>query len=226
MSELEDLFQRTIEDEIFTREERSELRKYVKNNKLPVNAMGALRSKIFEMVEARISDEKAIRLLAWLREANKILLPQGNSSSLKQKVLFSPGNDCRNAILEHMRMCRNKMDICVFTISDDMITREIQACHRRGIRVRIISDNDKSYDLGSDIERLDRMGVPVRVDKDPDHMHHKFTVFDKHYVLTGSYNWTRSAAERNEENILISNDTDTIRSFQRKFDQLWDDFAP
>ncbi|MEM7373930.1 MAG: phospholipase D-like domain-containing protein [Bacteroidota bacterium] len=225
MSELEQLLQQTLEDEIFTREERSSLRKYVRETTLPVNALGALRSKIFEMVEEQITDTKALKLLNWLKEANKILLPRDTSSGSKQKVLFSPGEACRNAIIAHMRQCRRKMDICVFTISDDLISREIERCHRRGIQVRIISDNDKSFDRGSDIERLDRLGIPVRVDPDPDHMHHKFAVFDKHYVLTGSYNWTRSAAERNEENILITNNTDTIQSFQSKFDQLWHDFA-
>ena len=212
MHELEKLFQQTIEDEIFTREERTELRKFVKDSQLPINAQGALRAKIFEMVETRLEDPKAIKLLAWLREANKILLPKAGSG-LKQNVLFSPGNTCRNAIISHMGQCRNTMDICVFTISDDHITRKIEQCHKRGIRVRIISDDDKSLDRGSDIYRMSDRGISVKIDRTPFHMHHKFAVFDQHYVLTGSYNWTRSAADKNEENILITNDPKSIRTF-------------
>lgn len=224
MEELERLFYETIEDELFTRAERKELRKFVRESKLPPNTLGALRSKIFEMVEAQTTDPKTIRLLGWLKEANKILLPQKHAGGLKQRVLFSPGESCRRAIIDHIHRCQNKMDICVFTISDNLIVREIEMCHRRGVRVRIISDNDKSYDKGSDIFELGRKGIPIKLDNEPDHMHHKFALFDQHYALTGSYNWTRSAADRNEENILITNDQQTIRSFQSKFDQLWDEF--
>ncbi|WP_186757420.1 phospholipase D-like domain-containing protein [Echinicola salinicaeni] len=39
--------------------------------------------------------------------------------------------------------------------------------------------------------------------------------------LTGNYNWTRSAAEYNYENILLLEDIHTVRSFQKEFERLW-----
>ncbi|WP_157481112.1 MULTISPECIES: hypothetical protein [unclassified Lysobacter] len=36
--------------------------------------------------------------------------------------------------------------------------------HRRGIAVRLLTDNDKRHDDGSDIARLREHGVPVRID--------------------------------------------------------------
>ena len=113
------------------------------------------------------------------------------------------------------------MDICVFTISDNLISEEIAACHHRGVRVRIITDNDKMEDRGSDIYQLSRAGVDIRIDRTSHHMHHKYMVVDQGYALTGSYNWTRSAAEHNEENVLVSNDPEIILAYQRKFDELW-----
>ena len=89
--------------------------------------------------------------------------------------------------------------ICVFTITDDRITDNIIDAHGRGVQVRVISDNDKAHDRGSDLSRLRRHGLPVAFDKTPDHMHHKFAVFDSKLLVSGSYNWTRSAADRNEE---------------------------
>lgn len=46
----------------------------------------------------------------------------------------------------------------------------------RGVRVRLISDNDQRDTKGSDVERLRAAGVPTRVDRDANHMHHKFMV--------------------------------------------------
>ena len=52
-------------------------------------------------------------------------------------------------------------------------------------------------------------------------MHHKFAVFDHSQVITGSYNWTRSAAEHNRENLVISHDPQLVEPYQRAFERLW-----
>ena len=52
-------------------------------------------------------------------------------------------------------------------------------------------------------------------------MHHKFAIFDSSRLLNGSYNWTRGAAEQNEENITDTSSPEMIASFQKEFDSLW-----
>jgi phosphatidylserine/phosphatidylglycerophosphate/cardiolipin synthase-like enzyme len=118
------------------------------------------------------------------------------------------------------------LQICVFTISDDIITRSLLTAHDKGIRIKIITDNDKSLDVGSDIEQLAKAGISVRMDTSPNHMHHKFMVTDKNALITGSYNWTVSAARYNHENILLTREPGVIKTFSRQFDQLWDVMEP
>ena len=134
---------------------------------------------------------------------------------------FSPGNDILDAITEQLQQCTNSLDICVFTLSDDRILDAIVACYRDGITIRVLSDNDKQYDRGSDIRTLSDAGVDVRVDVSDAHMHHKFMVVDEQIVVTGSYNWTRSAATRNAENIVIIDDQSTAESFLEEYERLW-----
>ena len=74
------------------------------------------------------------------------------------------------------------------------------------MKLRIITDNEKAYDAGSDVTRFQDAKIPLRVDDTPFHMHHKFAVFDREILLTGSYNWTRSAARYNEENLIVTED--------------------
>ena len=73
--------------------------------------------------------------------------------------------------------------------------------------------------------RLSGAGVPIRVDRTPHHMHHSFSVFDARTLLTGSYNWTRSAARDNEENIVVLSDRKLAAEFQRVFEELWQRFS-
>ena len=123
-----------------------------------------------------------------------------------------------------LRGCRGSVDVCVFTITDDRISGEIIAAHRRGVRVRVISDDRKSTDRGSDVERIDAAGIPVAVDNSRAHMHHKFAIFDGDALLTGSYNWTRSAAAENTENVLLVEDSGIVSRFQEEFARLWSRF--
>jgi phosphatidylserine/phosphatidylglycerophosphate/cardiolipin synthase-like enzyme len=139
-----------------------------------------------------------------------------------EKVFFSPGDQCRDAIIHHLDNSLSSIKICVFTISDDRISDMILHRHARGMKIQIITDNDKCYDLGSDIEKLCKAGIEVRVDKTPYHMHHKFAIIDNKTVLTGSYNWTLSAARYNHENILVTSDKDVVSKFKGEFDKLWD----
>ena len=57
-------------------------------------------------------------------------------------------------------------------------------------------------------------------------MHHKFTVFDGATLVTGSYNWTRSAANANQENIVVTADRALVDAFEAQFEKLWRQFAP
>ena len=52
-------------------------------------------------------------------------------------------------------------------------------------------------------------------------MHNKFAIIDNRLLLTGSYNWTFSANNRNDENLLIIDDPEIIEIFQNQFINLW-----
>ena len=120
-----------------------------------------------------------------------------------------------------METALSELLICVFTISDDRLSDAIMSAHRSGLTVRVISDNDKMHDRGSDVERLYQAGVDVRIDRSPEHMHHKFMVIDGRTVMTGSYNWTRSAETRNEENIIAVDDPQLAARFSEEFERIW-----
>ncbi|MCJ8165034.1 phospholipase D-like domain-containing protein [Pontibacter sp. E15-1] len=141
------------------------------------------------------------------------------------QAYFSPGNDCLQAIQDNITATMRSIKICVFTISDDRITEALlRACHK-GVQVQLLTDNKKLYDLGSDIRKLAAEGISVRIDRTHNHMHHKFAIFDQEALLTGSYNWTRSAANYNHENLLVTNQPDLVSAYLHTFEKLWAEMA-
>jgi phosphatidylserine/phosphatidylglycerophosphate/cardiolipin synthase-like enzyme len=56
-------------------------------------------------------------------------------------------------------------------------------------------------------------------------MHHKYAIFDRKLLLNGSYNWTRGAAEHNEENFMVLNYQPLVIRYQEQFEMLWNNLA-
>ena len=61
----------------------------------------------------------------------------------------------------------------------------------------------------------------VRVGSNPWLMHHKVMIVDGRIVVTGSYNWSWSAENRNDENLIVIMDEDIAREFEEEFMRVW-----
>ncbi len=218
MEEIINQLKLSIEDEIFSRSEKKSIKTLIGEHPLDVDQLNFLRSKIYEIANEKATPDNYTFILEWIKNANSALLPKNTE---KADAYFSPGDACRNIIINQIMYATNKIYICVFTISDDRITSAILDSHKRGKEVRIITDNDKSLDLGSDIARLAKEGISVKMDATPNHMHHKFMVVDNNALITGSYNWTLSAAKYNHENVLLTRESGVVKSFVKEFTQLW-----
>lgn len=225
-SQIRNMLKQTFEDFQMTRSERAALDQIFSHITLTEHNLALVRNEAFQIYRefgpVNGSDEKCLN---WLEVVMKILAKTGTrDSDLKSEAHFSPDDDCAHRICRLMDSARKQIDICVFTITDDRVTRSIRDAHERKVKVRIISDNDKSYDAGSDMELLSRAGIPVRFDNTDFHMHHKFALFDGQSVLTGSYNWTRSASRNNSENLIITTDPALVLRFEAEFEKLWNKF--
>lgn len=147
-----------------------------------------------------------------------------SSSNVYVRSFFFPSESSFSELQRALSSARSTIDVCVFTITDDDIANVLIQAHRRGIKVRVISDNDQAASRGSDIAKLASHGIPVRVDPTPAHMHNKFAVVDGNVLISGSYNWTKGARRDNNENIIITNSGDAVSSFSQEFNKLWNQF--
>ena len=150
---------------------------------------------------------------------------KSSSDKEKNKAYFSPGTECQQAIISAIENAKTSIKICVFTISDDQITAAILAAHRRNIPIKLLTDNEKLFDVGSDIRQLALAKIEIRTDNTKNHMHHKFAIIDNELLISGSYNWTRSAAMYNHENIIVSDNKELVQDFLIQFDKLWNEMA-
>jgi phosphatidylserine/phosphatidylglycerophosphate/cardiolipin synthase-like enzyme len=218
MDELLAYLENSIADEVFSKNEKKTFKSLVSEATLDQHQLSFLRCRIYELASKKISATNHQFILDWIKTANSaLILPTAETTD----AFFSPGDACRNTIIRNIETATQKLNICVFTISDDIITNSLLTVHKKGVQIKLITDNDKSLDEGSDVEQLARAGIAVKMDTSPNHMHHKFMIADNKALITGSYNWTRSAAKYNHENIIVTREAGAIKSFAQQFDQLW-----
>lgn len=220
----------SLADQVLSTAEKHALLALLRQRPMRTDQLRQLRNRAFDLVLEHARDPAQAaqmpRLVEWISDVVRLLdQVAAPAVELETRVWFSPGPECRDAILGQLKSCRKRMDICVFTISDDDITREIIAAHRRRVAVRVVTDNDKQHDDGSDVRKLKDAGIALLTDASSAHMHHKFALFDGRWLLNGSFNWTKSATRANEENLVVTNDPQQLKQFGEQFERIWARYA-
>lgn len=213
----------TLADRQLSRAEKRAIKDVVNDLGGDARIHAMFRQRAFEVARANMLGRDALAVVDWLEDVVKALVPdEAPRTAGRAEAWFSPDDDCPERIIALLGTTLRSADICVFTITDDRLARAVHDAHRRGVAVRVLSDDEKSMDTGSDADRLASRGIAVRYDKSPHHMHHKYAILDGSILLTGSYNWTRSAAEFNDENFLVTDEPRLVEAYARQFATLWD----
>jgi phosphatidylserine/phosphatidylglycerophosphate/cardiolipin synthase-like enzyme len=224
--ELDSILRQTLDDLRLSRSEKRALGEVLGDLNPSPDDLAMLRSVAFDLARQELRGHENRLVLEWLEEVVKVLHQAAAPTEARiAEAYFTPGDDGPARIVRLIGAARRSLEVCVFTITDDRLSRAVIEAHRRGARVRIITDDDKSFDRGSDIERLGQAGVTIRTDSSEAHMHHKFALIDGRLLLTGSYNWTRGAADENQENFVVVDDPRLVEAYSRTFEDLWRQFG-
>lgn len=220
--EFDRLLLATLQDTRLQTAEIKSLDEFLEANPPTDESLAFYRHRVFAIAMERLKEKEAQDVVSWIEGVIKRLVPRTRDAGREVcEAYFSEIDNCVARIVSLITEAKNSIDICVFTITDDRIAGPLIEAHRQGVSVRILTDDDKANDLGSDIPRFMQEGVPVRVDRTAYHMHHKFAIFDRKLLLTGSYNWTRGASINNIENFVLVSERALLSNFQKEFDRLW-----
>lgn len=190
-----------------------------KLNALDRAERGALKSRLFTEAKRLCVGGDEFRAIRWLETTFEQI---ERYSFRLHDVLFSPGQDIPENIAFYMSQAKKSIDLCVFTISDDVLSGCLKGLHERGVKVRVITDNNKMSDSGSQVKELARCGIDVKVDNSRYHMHNKFGIIDGRIAFTGSYNWTYTAKMHNQENLVVTTNFTIVHKFIDEFSRLWE----
>ena len=137
-------------------------------------------------------------------------------------AFFTPSKKCENSIVQRIDKAEKSIDAAVYAINNRDIVKALKKAHDRGIKIRILTDRLQAGNKSSKIRELYNYGIKIRVNSKHKIEHNKFAVFDFDSVVTGSYNWTEPASDKNSENCLFFNrNKKTVREYHDRFNYLW-----
>ena len=109
----------------------------------------------------------------------------------------------------------------IYSFTLDRLSEALIEAKNRGVDVKVVIEAENAFSKGSEYRKLLEAGVDVKLDENPSLMHHKVMIVDGEIVVTGSYNWSWSAENRNDENLVILDDPRTASLYEAEFRRVW-----
>jgi len=121
-------------------------------------------------------------------------------------VCFSPKGGCTEAIVQELGKAKSSILVQAYSFTSAPIAKGLVAAHERGVKVEMILDKSNltaEYTSGPFVTKA---GIPLKIDSAHDIAHNKIMIIDGETVISGSFNFTKSAEDKNAENLLIIRD--------------------
>jgi len=123
-------------------------------------------------------------------------------------VCFTPGGDCTDKIVDTIAAAQHTVLVQAYSFTSPAIAKALVDAKKRGVDVRVILDKSQRTERYSGADFLANNGVPVLIDAAHAIAHNKVMVIDGGVIITGSFNFTKAAQEKNAENLLVIHDAD------------------
>jgi phosphatidylserine/phosphatidylglycerophosphate/cardiolipin synthase-like enzyme len=137
-----------------------------------------------------------------------------------QAVCFSRVEQCDSLLINLISQARKSVYVAIYSFTRDSLARALIDAKKRGVEVKVVIEEENAYGQGSDYQMLKDAGIDIRLDGNPALMHHKFMIVDGELVVTGSYNWSTAAEDRNDENFVVIRDKEVVDRFTQEFNRL------
>ena len=130
---------------------------------------------------------------------------------------FTPGENCTGIFVQALG--GHAHDLAqAYSFTSAPIAKAILDAHKRGVQVQVILDQSQRAEKYSSADFLANQGVPVMIDARHAIAHNKVIVIDGEVIITGSFNFTKAAQQKNAENLLLIRDV----ALAAQYTQNWE----
>ncbi|MBN8621303.1 MAG: phospholipase [Anaerolineae bacterium] len=139
------------------------------------------------------------------------------------QVLFAPKDRVVAAMAVALSGAQQSIQFMAFSFTLDDIAGIMQQKAAQGVVIQGVFETTGSETRTSELRPLFCSGLDVRQDGNPFVMHHKVFIIDGKTVIMGSFNFSTSARDDNDENLIIITDPDLALQYQDEFNRRWNE---
>jgi len=132
-----------------------------------------------------------------------LLYPKIFPPNVSVTVFFSPNGGCTQSIIDEINNAKSEILVQAYSFTSAPIAKALVEAHKRGIKVVVILDKSQKTAHYTSATFLANSKVPTFIDSQHAISHNKIIIIDGTTVITGSFNFTKAAEEKNAENLLI-----------------------
>jgi phosphatidylserine/phosphatidylglycerophosphate/cardiolipin synthase-like enzyme len=119
---------------------------------------------------------------------------------------FSPNGGCTEAIINEINFAKESILVQAYSFTSEPISRALIDAYKRGVKVEIVLDKSQRTENYSRVDAVAKASIPTFIDSKHAIAHNKIMILDGKTIITGSFNFTKGAEEKNAENLLIIKD--------------------
>ena len=138
---------------------------------------------------------------------------------------FSPEGTALQLVLKTIESAQHEIRLMGYSFTSPEVVSALVMAKRRGVDVKIVLDEKGNRSKASQaaMNVVVNAGIPLRTNGRYAIMHDKVIIVDNHTVEAGSFNYTRSAASRNSENVLVINEVPEVaQTYLQHWQSRWD----
>ena len=136
------------------------------------------------------------------------------------RVYFSPHGGCTEAVVRAVHEARKQILVEAYSFTSEPIAVALIEAEKRGVDVEVILDKSQEQARGTEADLISENGIPTYIDSAYRIAHDKVMIIDGSRVITGSFNFTKSAEVYNAENLLvISNDPPLADQYKQSWNK-------
>lgn len=132
-------------------------------------------------------------------------------------LCFTPGSPCTDRIIREIASARSEILIQAYSFTSAPIAKALVDAHKRGIKVSAILDRSQRTAKYTSATFLANMRIPTYIDAKHAIAHNKIIIIDAAVTITGSFNFTKAAQEKNAENLIIIRSKEIARAYRENW---------
>ena len=114
---------------------------------------------------------------------------------------FTPGEKCTDLIVKQINEAKKSIYVQAFGFTSQPIIEAVGNAKGRGLEVKVILDKvNETEKQGNGAKYLRSKNIDVLIDNKVAIAHNKVMVIDSKNIITGSFNFTKSAQDKDAEN--------------------------